>query len=213
MKIVGLRVEKYIQKDLSPEDNEKRIEDRYILYALDEFEQKIEITLYKEIGMCPSGYCAASWGQINARLVNEFGPMEYVAVKDLYIRTIKGEKVVNKVFQVDYDGDDPFYPCGYVKVNMNLFRKTKRTLKNRPVWIFKGDSNLGKSYLANNFNKNNIKVYETDSSSKLPSNIYADVIIKGNKYNFSINDIDQRIFGKHKLIFVDFSEEKINIEN
>ena len=64
-----------------------------------------------------------------------------------------------------------------------MFVPNGRAKTKRPVWIFKGDSSSGKSYLSHLTQK---KVYETDSNSKLPIKITEDIIVLGNKYIFTI---------------------------
>ena len=76
-------------------------------------------------------------------------------------------------------------------------------MSERPVWIFKGLSGLGKSSLAAESGK---KVFETDSVEKLPNKIWADVVVIGNKHNFSLKAIKQRLPNGTKPILVHFSE-------
>ena len=73
----------------------------------------------------------------------------------------------------------------------------------RPVWIFKGNSGLGKSYLAGIIaNSNRVKaVYETDAHKEL------DTIVVGNKYKHSLEEIESKIKGEHEIIYVDFVRE------
>lgn len=77
----------------------------------------------------------------------------------------------------------------------------------RPVWIFKGDSGLGKSYIAGIIaNSDRAKtVYETDAHEELDT-IEADIIVVGNKYEYSFEEIESKIKGEHEIIYVDFSK-------
>lgn len=77
----------------------------------------------------------------------------------------------------------------------------------RPVWIFKGDSGLGKSYIAGIIaNSDRAKtVYETDAHEELET-IEADIIVVGNKYDHSLEKIESKIKGEHEIIYVDFSK-------
>ena len=77
----------------------------------------------------------------------------------------------------------------------------------RPVWIFKGDSGLGKSYIAGIIaNSDRAKtVYETDAHEELDT-IEADIIVVGNKYEHSFEEIESKIKGEHEIIYVDFSK-------
>lgn len=77
----------------------------------------------------------------------------------------------------------------------------------RPVWIFKGDSGLGKSYIAGIVANSDRakKVYETDAHEELDT-IEADIIVVGNKYNHPLKEIESKIKGEHEIIYVDFSK-------
>ena len=93
-----------------------------------------------------------------------------------------------------------------ISINPSFFKEVKsiRNMKERPVWIFCGNSGLGKSYIGT-FLAEYKDVYETDSSDRLPEVIYSDIIILGNKYNFTKEDVINRLYGKVKLIEVKFS--------
>ena len=80
-------------------------------------------------------------------------------------------------------------------------------MKANAVWIFKGDSGLGKSYIAGIIaNSDRAKtVYETDTHEELDT-IEADIIVIGNKYNHSLEEIESKIKGEHEIIYVDFSK-------
>lgn len=89
-------------------------------------------------------------------------------------------------------------------INMNYFKLKERFSEiKRKVWIFKGDSLLGKTFLSDNMN---LSKYETDISSELPETIKEEVIVLGNKYNFDIEDIKDRIYDKEnvEIIVVEF---------
>lgn len=87
-------------------------------------------------------------------------------------------------------------------VNMELFKETIRAKNLRPVWIFKGKSNSGKSFLASKLN--DLEVYETDSNDNLPTSITASIVVLGNKYNYSIDDIKSKLFGEVEVQIVEF---------
>lgn len=113
----------------------------------------------------------------------------------------------NDVFYVDDSGDDCWYPSGGVGITEELFTETNRMMDKRPVWIFKGDSGLGKSYIAGIIaNSDRAKtVYETDTHEELDT-IEADIIVVGNKYDHSLEEIESKIKGEHEIIYVDFSK-------
>lgn len=208
LKVKGLRLEKFTYEDNTGENQET---DRYILYVIDERNKKYELSAWIEEGECYSGYCGASFGYLRLKDVNNFKNTTHTPIKDLVI-DIKAEDISedmdleNDIFKL-YDCGDYYYPCAGFEFNMDLFKPTNRRLVNRPVWLFIGESNIGKSYLASIIAENEYKtVYETDSNEQLPNEIIADVIVKGNKYDFSIEDIKDSIFGEYELIIVNFDK-------
>lgn len=214
--VESLRVEKFREAVYSDFDDTIDNE-RYILNCHSEKStvEKYEVILYEENGECFSGYTNASWGHIVAKKVNKFAGITH-AIKDKNIDMSfsipidcldknNDNDITNNIFTVDYNGDDSYYPSGLVDVNMDLFKPTPRYMETRPVWIFKGDSCLGKSYLSTLvLESSELTKYETDSDKELPDELYQDIIVIGNKYNFSIDDIENKIVGEHKSIIVDF---------
>ena len=183
----------------------------YILNCTDTKKDKYEAKIYEEHGDCPSGWCAASWGYINYSKVDSFVGNTHMPIKKLmFVANEKeGTDVQNDIFTVDYDGGDYWYPCGFVEMHEELFKETPRLKEKRPVWIFKGHSGLGKSYLAGiiNDSQRNKTVYETDAHSELEK-INEDIIVLGNKYDYSVADVESMIQGEHETIVVDFSKYK-----
>lgn len=154
LKVHSLRIEHirtYNDRDDDFEDNSK-----YILNCISENNLKYEVSLWTVYGDCPSGWCSASWGHCEVRRVDSFIGSTHKPVKDLSfeIETTEGDfedtiyNAENDVFYVDDDGDDYWYSSGGVGIAEELFTKTNRAMDKRPVWIFKGDSGLGKSYIA-----------------------------------------------------------------
>ena len=188
LKVHSLRIEHirtYNNRDDDFEDNSK-----YILNCISENNLKYEVSLWTEYGDCPSGWCSASWGHCEVRLVDSFigsthKPIKYLSFE---IGTKEGDigdtiyNAENDIFHVDGDGDDYWYPNGDAGITEELFIETNRMMDKRPVWIFKGDSGLGKSYIAGIIaNSDREKtVYETDAHEKLDT-IEADIIVVGNK--------------------------------
>ena len=87
-----------------------------------------------------------------------------------------------------------------------MFEKTPRIMEGRPVWIFAGDSALGKSTLGRFLELQGKIVYETDSDQRLPHVIMADVIVAGNRNkSLTIEDICSRLPEGVEPIFVEFS--------
>lgn len=92
-------------------------------------------------------------------------------------------------------------------LNMDYFElKTRFPDIKRKVWIFKGDSLLGKTFLSDKIDLNK---YETDSSPTLPELLTEDIIVLGNKYSFLLEDIIQRIYQKDQvdIVVVDFKNK------
>ena len=70
LKVHSLRIEHirtYNDRDYDFEDNSK-----YILNCISENNLKYEVSLWTEYGDCPSGWCSASWGHCEVKLVDSF---------------------------------------------------------------------------------------------------------------------------------------------
>jgi hypothetical protein len=92
---------------------------------------------------------------------------------------------------------------------MDLFEKTIRAKDKRRVYIFVGESGIGKSYLAHKLQ--NVEIYETDCNDTLPNEIVEDVIVLGNKYDYTVQDIVSRIFGEFEPIMVYMHEYELEL--
>lgn len=198
MKIIGLRIEKYIGKKVSRhncdfEYNDAEFE-KHIILGLLEDNRKVEIELTNEEGECGSGWCTASWGNFEIKHVDKFNGYTHKPIKELIVEDINenAEDIENDVFSVDYNGGCIYYPSGGYNVNMDLFKANGREKELRPTYVFTGESGIGKSTLALKFNEDTI-VFETDAYDTLPDKIIADVIVLGNKHKYSINDIKTRV--------------------
>jgi len=209
MKIIGLRIEKYIDKEISGHNCDFEYKDaefeKHIICGVLEDNRKVEIELSHSEGECCSGWTTASWGNIKVTEVKKFNGYTFIPKEVLTIEDIEPNfdgDISNNVFSVDCDGGDNYYPSGGYNVNMELFKETIRNKNLRPVWIFKGKSNSGKSFLASKLNE--LDVYETDSNETLPESIVASVIVLGNKYDFNLEDVKTKIFGEAEIQVVDF---------
>lgn len=220
MKIIGLNIEKYIGQEVNGHNCDFTYEDsefeRHIIYIIEDA-QKYEIILSHSEGQCGSGWTTASFGEMKINKLERFPAMMFRSVNQnevdipLPIILAYGDfsDIRNDFFYVSIDGGDGYYPCGGYSVNMDMFISNGRGIREkkdikRKVWIFKGDSGLGKTFLSD---KTGLSKYETDSSSELPSVIKEDIIVIGNKYSFDIEDVKSRIFEVDKVdvINVDFS--------
>ena len=210
MKIIGLRIEKYIDKSVSGHNCDFTYEDsefeRHIICAVLDDNTKVEIKLSCSEGECGSGWTTASFGYIDIVEVTKFDGYNYIPKQPLVIDDIKLnnniEEYSNDVFYVSEYGGDSYYPNGGYSVNMDLFKELPRSCDSRPVWIFFGESNLGKTFLSSKLN--DMEVYETDSSNILPEIITANVVVLGNKYKYDIDDIKKRLFGDVEVRYVEF---------
>lgn len=128
-----------------------------------------------------------------------------------YIETQQGLKKVKNFplihYRVqEYQNVQDVYDFNHNKINMDYFKLNPR-FKNlkRKVWIFKGGSLLGKKFLSDKIDLNK---YETDTSQNLPKVLNQEIIVIGNKYHFTIEDIVSRIKNKDfiEFIIVDFSK-------
>ena len=153
----------------------------HIICGLKSDNSRVEITLSKEGN--------------NVRLVERFCgytwmPKEVLNVEDIEI----GQESYNSdVFSYDLDG---------YTLNIEKFKKTPRHKEKRPVWIFVGPSNIGKSFIAS---RCELISYETDMCAELPEELVADIIVLGNKYKFDIEDIKSICLGDNEFTLVNFS--------
>ena len=211
MKIIGLRIEKYIGKQVTGHNPDFEYNDaefeKHIICTILSNGKKVEIELSTSEGICGSGWTTASYGHITITPVNRFNGFTYLPKKPLEIEDIDlnfklNDFISNDVFSVYEYGRDTYYPSVCHYVNMNLFNETIRHKKNRPVWIFLGKSNSGKSFISSKIK--DLKVYETDSSNTLPEKITESIVVLGNKYQYTVEDIKSRLFGNVDVQIVEF---------
>lgn len=115
-------------------------------------------------------------------------------IRDEMLEYFKNQQpfILSEISFIDKKYDINF---GNISLNSRYFKnvETIRNSNKRLVWIFYGRSGIGKSYLANYLS--DIKsIYETDSSESLPNYIEDDIIVVGNKYKYSLEDIKERVF-------------------
>ena len=111
-----------------------------------------------------------------------------------------------------YPSQDSYYPDAELNIDYTKFMRTIRYKYERVVYIFRGESGIGKSYLGAFVNQYE-DIFETDKvNGKLPFEITENFIILGNKHNFTINDIIYRIPDKEtcEIITVDFNQFKLD---
>ncbi len=234
VEVVGLRVEHaLLQKCEGHNCDFTKYEDdgvKYIFLLIDRGSSVnyYELTLYEEEGECMSGWMVARYGMSELKKVSKFSGKTHLPIKqgeeitlpikdnELYMTppsSYSGSdidyKVSNDFFTCSEYGEDHYYPEGYVHVNMDKFKlgNPHRVLDKRPVWIYYGESCSGKSYLTAKCD--GMHVYETDMNSELPKGITASIIVLGNKYKFTIEDVKSNIFHLDQcdVILVNFSRK------
>lgn len=231
LRIIGLFVRDYVGADYSDDEEWNPIEQcEYNFYVVDpDTKMKYVITLTNSYGMCPSGYSRASWGYMDITQVAEFGPFNYIpknrlATLNSSIEYVNGKwvykdgdtdhdepqyifddgRIENDYFYYSKDGGDGYYPWGGAYAKPEQFVEVKRNMSARPVWIFSGDSGLGKTTLA--LSVTGRTIFETDHVEELPEVILDDIIVIGNKNpTFTKEEVIKRLFGNPKVIYVDFS--------
>jgi len=212
--VIGANIIKYIGDVVSGHNCDftttKEPLTKYEILLKDERAKYHKLTLLEEYGECGSGWTTAKYGIMNVENISKPFPFNLKPKEELFIECdLMSDTVYTDVFDVSLFGFDEYYPDGFVVFDETLFVPI-RGLKSlddikRYVHIFKGNSGLGKSYLAQLIK--NKTVYETDSNMELPEIIHDDIIVIGNKYNFTVDDVKKRINKSVpvKIIIVDFS--------
>lgn len=154
--------------------------------------------LDNDYGDCMSWYTSATWGSKEIQKIENYWEIHYKPIKPIILDSI------DDFIIVDEDWGCGYYPTWYANIQerwIEYFKPTIRLKQKRQVYIFRWSSWKGKSYIWRKIGRN---VYETDSCNELPDIISEEIIILWNKYNFSIEDIKQKIMGKYDLIIVNF---------
>lgn len=172
--------------------------------------QKYEYRLWCSYGECGSGWTTASWGHLEIKEVEfwtqslSYHPKvtgEFTVYNttdligdDVILFQVQGETVA----KVSYDGCDPYYPTGYYSFKEELFYTLEgRTKEKRPLWVFRGGSGLGKSFLASKLSS--LKTWESDSGAEFDPK--CDVAVLGNKGGAAtLPEVEDR-----EVIYVDFA--------
>ena len=169
-----------------------------------------EVYLSKEYGICGSGWTTATWGSLKVKKVKRFEGYNLIPKNPLlYIDfnpTDYYSDETNELFTVNHTFGDPYYPSGWYSINMDILEKSSRYKSKRPVFVFQGPSAIGKTTLASKFN-DTVRIFETDGYDKLPNKIIADVIVLGNKHNYTKQDLLNRVDqSRVQLVFCGFKE-------
>lgn len=197
--VVGMRDEIYQGEEVTGHncDFEYAFVDkiRHVLLLKTHCNQKYELSLWEEEGECGSGWCTASLGYYELKKVTNFaGKTHKIISEQKVVFDESASDIKTDVFACIEDGEDSYYPSGYVEVNYELFEKIEnRGFDKRPVLVFYGDSNSMKSHVAALTGKS---VFETDyelSKGNLPSEIIEDIVVVGNKHAVDLDDVKARL--------------------
>ena len=107
MNIIGLRIEKYIDKEISGHNTDFEYKDaefeKHIICGVLDDNRKVEIELSHSEGECYSGWTIASWGHIEVTEVKKFNGYTFIPKQPLIVEDIepkfKGD-ISNDVFSV-----------------------------------------------------------------------------------------------------------------
>ena len=170
-KIIGLRINKVNSSNynLDLEYNDIIIDEYDFLYT--ENDKKYSVKYVIEQGMCGSGYCTADWIiEGDTKEVLEFGSIHYTPIGNCEISSFIGAD--NSHMEI-YENGCSYYPSAYININFDKWRNTFRNKGEKQIYIFYGESAIGKSYLGSKFD--------------------SDIIIIGNKFTFDITQVKTNI--------------------
>ena len=232
-RVLGYRVEKFMNTKCEGENcafvYSEEEDDMYILLLKDS-KYKYELSLWEEEEECYSGWTTADIGCMKMTRVENFAgythipifpdlaielPRSFLDGNDMGVKdSVLGGSdsdhidIKNSVFSYSKTGGDIYYPCGHSYIEKDMFKPISkypnpREKNHRLVWILHGDSASGKTYLSSKLQ--NLSVYETDQNKDLPSTIKESVIVKGNKYDHTLDDIKSKIKGDAEIIEVLFT--------
>jgi len=138
---------------------------------------------------------------------------KYLLIDTLYIPTIiecdiivlpnEGEKYINYLKKKCLGNNEYIY----VNFEEKVMSPSKFSLRKiKYVYIFIGESNIGKTHIAQSLR--DMTIYETNSSEELPEVLYADIVILGNRYIHDIENIISRYRNNTIFIYVEFQKIK-----
>lgn len=145
-----------------------------------------------EEGMCGSGYCSASWIHEKTETLKEVGSLHYLPKIDMEFNDSTNHYNGNDLYII-YENDCNYYPSANIEIKFENWRWTERSKEKKPLYVFIGESGIGKSFIASN---TNLKVFESDSNVNsiygLNPNDYInyDIVVIGNKQLDIIKDLE-----------------------
>jgi hypothetical protein len=209
-RLIGLRVNKITNKgnyDFDPEYNSDIITEYEFITKENGVFYSYKLAI--ENGLCYSGYTTAQWLHSKKSELYERGSIHY-APKD---KNLKFDiQRVEGYFKI-YDNYDSYYPTAEIDINFENWIDTKRSKIKKPLYVFTGDSGLGKSFIANH---TDLKVFETDGVLSVymeAPEFYKeyDIIVMGNKNGETLDDLvsyleSDKITEEIEIISVNFNE-------
>jgi hypothetical protein len=210
--IVGLRIERDLLTKCTGDNCDftyyKEMGDIYIILLKCDG-ALYELKMYEEEGECGSGWTTASYGRSSMKNVSHFAGKTHVPISQDKIELSSGyggiEDTENLYFNFSEDGDDHYYPRGYVNVHMDQFKilNEYRILDARPIWIITGDCPEMKNLLST-FD-DDLSICYTEREKKLPNEITDSIIVVGN--NHTLEDVEQCISDSDNccIIYIHFT--------
>ena len=194
--IIGITNKFYVTEDLERYDDapvvKKMISEKHKLYGYSKG-KAICISLSEQT--CSGGSCVNRYAKLKIkRLINyyyKFPSFSYTCEPLKITFCPDDDEIKSDAFEFSAYGLDEYYPSGYYSIHFEKFKQTPRYSPKRIVFLICGKSGIGKSFLAD---KLKLDVYETDSNHELPDVIYEEVVVIGNKYNYTIEDVKKRLF-------------------
>lgn len=193
--IVGLTNKFYVTQDLEKYDDEptvkKMINEKHKLYGYSKG-KAIFISLNEQT--CSGASCVHRYANLKVKRLKRklFPSFSYICEPFLKITFCPDDNDIKcDAFDFSAYGLDNYYPSGYYSINFEKFKQTPRYSSKRIVFLICGKSGTGKTFLAN---KLKLDVYETDLHYELPDVIYEEVVVIGNKYKHTIDDVKKRLF-------------------
>ncbi len=163
------------------------------------------LTASNWFGECYSGWCDAFTGELSdIEVYKDVLPPIHYRLKPTYLNQFQlqiaenGNQILvntdgNVILTCTGNGGDGYYPCGHCELDETYLDRSPRCPTKRPVYVFSGQSGLGKSYLSS-FCAKQLDVYETDQHENIPEDVWIyDVIVVGNRYSGQMELVKQQL--------------------
>lgn len=225
LSVLGFQQHIQLAELADPDEDEYKDEDKqkinleskediyYIISCETTLGNKIYIKIYTEYHMCSSGYTTAEtchlicWEDNNIDI-----PLTHIAKEKIIINLNPlAHEISNNAFLYSKYGEDSYYPEGHFVIHYENFTQLDSFKYQRQVWVFTGDKNTGKKFLANQ--TDSFLLYGPDdiidgmynSTTDTETSILTeDIIIVPKKTNF--RRLKHRLKGNPEMIIVNFSK-------